>query len=309
MPPPTRQKPTGSENGAPIPKGGILGQAIAVDQLAKSPVKLCLYGPNRSGKTTLACQFPKPLLLLSFEPARSGGAESARKIPGVKLLKFDDHIQSTTNLMGLAKELREGGANYYKTLVVDSATSLQERVLQEILDLPEVPVQLDWGEVSSDHYRARSEKTKNLLRPFLDLDLNTIILAKEKDHNPPKEEKVSKSGKVQPDMKPRFLRGLQSSSFVACDLGGATAGWLMDACDAICRLYIGEETQTKTFNVGGEKKTEEISTGKFTHYLRVGYHPNYAAGVRSADPDLIPEHLSANRPEELYNQLIKVLRG
>ena len=173
--------------------------------------------------------------------------------------------------------------------MLDSATSLQDLVLQEILDLSAVPTQLNWGMVSGDQYRERSEKVKEVLRSFTDLERNVVFVAKEKDHNPPKIERVSKSGKVQPDMRPKFLRGIGDESFIATDLGGATAGWLQDACDCVCRLFMEEEVVEQTITVNGKPIKQHSPTGKYVRYLRLQYHPNFAAGVRSCTPENVPE--------------------
>ncbi len=56
--------------------GSILDRAVNVATVGGGHKKVCLYGQNGRGKTTCAVLFPKPLLLVSFEPTRSGGANS-----------------------------------------------------------------------------------------------------------------------------------------------------------------------------------------------------------------------------------------
>lgn len=285
----------------------LLSQAIDVADLGEEHIKLTLYGLNRVGKTSLACQFPKPLLLLSFEPNKSGGARSVTAIPGVRLFK----ITSSADALRLADELDKD--NEYKSVVVDSATSYQDLFLKEILGLSTLPEQLSFGTVSGEQYRQRSEKVKEGLRPFLNLEKHVIITAKEKDHNPPKEERTTSSGKTQPDMRPKFIRGMQQESFVASDLGGAAVSWLHDACDYIGRLYLAKEVITtksirKIGNRDIESETEE-ETGRITHRVRTMYHPNFAAGFRSPNPESIPEYVEGHTPEKLYAELIRVITG
>lgn len=302
MPTITKQRPAGSK---PRPSSGsILSQAVAVANLERAPLKVLLYGGNRVGKTTLACGFSKPLLLVSFEPAKSGGAESVRRIEGVHIVREGVHFKGLVGAVQLANELKAGSE--YRTVVVDSASSLQDLVLREILDLPATPDQMSWGMVSSDQYRQRSEKTREALRPFLDLDVDTIILSKEKDHNPPKEEKYNeRTGKTSPDMRPKFLRGLQQESFIAADLGGATVGWLQDCCDCICRLFVEEEVVTTKTVINKKEVTQSRPTGKYIRYLRTSYHPNFAAGVRSCQPEDVPEVIV----NPTAAKLIEVIRG
>ena len=291
----------------PAPRGGILGKAVSVSELPVAPLKLLLYGGNRVGKTTLACQFPKPLLLVSFEPMVSGGAESVRGIAGVDFLKEGVDFPGSVGAVELARELASD--TRYETVVVDGATSLQDMVLRELLALDEQPVQMSFGTVQGDQYRYRSEKTRELLWQFLKLRKDIIVLAKEKDHNPPKEERVSeKTGKVQPDMRAKFLRGMQQDSYVAAELGSSTTGWLQDCCDWIVRMYVDKEVEATTTNMGGKEFTSYWETGKFARCLRLGYHPNYAAGSRSSNPEGVPEMVTAATPAKLYAELMKVVR-
>lgn len=303
MPKVTRQRP----NDRPRDDGSVLGGAIEIGDIEEVPIKICLYGQNRVGKTTLACLFPKPLLLVSFEPTRSGGAQSVKRYAGVKYL----HLSSTRDAMKLADELKRrppsGVKGFerqpFESVVIDSATSLQDVILKELLDLPAVPEQLNWGTVSQDQYRERSEKCREMLRPFIDLPCHTVVNAKERDHNANKEERN------------RLLRSRQEhvESFFAADLGGATAGWLHDACDYVARLMIVKEIvkRTTTVKVLGKTKTKEVEeeTGRSVRRLRTMYHPNMAAGFRSADPDCVPEHIEAETPEEMYRKIRDVIAG
>src|SRR5690606_13967649 len=120
-------------------EGCVLSSAIDVADLDDDNIKMNIYGENRVGKTTLACKFPGPVLLISFEPNKTGGAKSVTKMPGVKYLR----VTSTKAAMQLAEELRSD--RFYKTHVLDGATSLQDIVLRELLDLPAIPEMLTWG--------------------------------------------------------------------------------------------------------------------------------------------------------------------
>jgi len=251
-----------------VGRSSILDDVCDISDIPRCPWKILLYGPNRAGKTYLACTFPKPLLLVSFEPMASGGAESVRDFEGVKYRRLD----STKDAIRMAEEIPDSP---YKTLVVDSATSLQDVVLKEILGLESMPVQLSWGTVSGDQYRARAEKTKEVLRRLLDCPLDVIIIAKERDHNSPKK---TEDGKI--DMRPKMVKPLTIESFIAADVGGATAGWLHDCCDYIFRLYKDEEIVEKKMTVNKKEVTTHHTTGRYVRHLLVDYHPNYAGGCR-----------------------------
>lgn len=303
MPQITKQSPFDKAR-KPSSNGSILSRAIAVDEIVDDYIKMVIYGVNRVGKTTLSCQFPKPLLLISYESGQAGGAKSVKKVEGVKYLK----ITSTQDALTLAMELADGGicdlpdpryrGKTYKTHVHDTVTSLQDIVLKELLGLEYVMVQQNWGTVSQDTYRERSEKTREVLRPFRELPVHTVFCAQEKDHNPPREAGANK-----------LTRGLQLESFFAADLGAATVKWLHDSCDYIGRLYLDKEVKTRTNTVKVNNKpvtkTEEYETGKIVRRLRTMLHPNYAAGFRSERPEDIPEFVE----DPTFDKINELIQG
>ncbi len=259
--------------------GSVLSEAIPVDQLPEDFMRLVLYGGNRIGKTTVAVTFPKPLLLVAMEPNVTGGAMSVKKVSGVTYLR----VGSTEKAIRLAEELRTGGTGF-KAVVIDSATSYQDIALTELMGWQESPTMLTFGLVGEDMYRQRSEKCREMLRKFLNLPMHTVVIAKEKDHNPPKGERSNK-----------LTRGLTMSSFFAADLGGATANWLHDVCDCICRMYMAEETVKTTSVIAGKEQEAEIPTGRMIRRLLTQYHPNFAAGIRSCTPENVPEYIDDPR--------------
>lgn len=267
----------------------VLSEAMSVQDASFNYIKLLLYGQNRTGKTTLACQFYKPLLLISFEPAKSGGARSVMKVPGVDFIQLD----STLKARQLAAELAND--KKYKTHVIDSVTSLQDVVLKEILGLDEVLAINEWGKASIHQYRERSEVTREILRAFLWLDCHTVCCAKEKDHNPPKEEESN--------------TGLILESFIAADLGTATMNWLCDSCDYIGRLYLEKEVlvEKKTIKIGGKESVleERRETGRIVRRLRTLQHPNYSAGFRTERPENVPEYIEDPTAEKI----LKLIEG
>lgn len=295
MPKVTRQRPA-KKKVARKKSTGLLSQAIDVGEMEESPLRVLIYGPNRAGKTYLACSFAKPLVIVSFEPVKSGGARSVQDFKGVKLLR----LRSTKEAIELTEELAD---STYKTVVVDSATSLQDVVLTEILELDEVPVSLKFGTVTTDQYRERSEVTREVLRKYLNLPMDVIITAKEKDHNPPLR---NEEGKL--DFKPKMIKPLQMESFIAADVGGATAGFLNDACDYIFRIYKDEEVKPKKVKIGKVVKTSYVKTGRYVRHLLVDYHPNYAGGCRlGANRSAMPEDGIITNPTP--EDILKLVRG
>lgn len=285
MPQVTKQSPAPRKV---VKTGNILDEIVPVTEVDDEWLQIVIYGQNRVGKTTLACQFPKPLLLLAMEPNRTGGAMSVRKIPGVdfhRLSSKDQIVRMAAALKGGNAESKCMPGKAYQTVVLDSATSLQDIVLKKILGLTEMPEMLSWGSVSLQQYRERSEQTRECLRPFLNLPMHVVILGKEKDHNPPDKDK------------PEMLRGFTPESYIATDLGGQTAGWLHDACDYLCRLSIDKELVERKVKTGKGPDGKDTfitrveETGRMVRRLRTAYHPNYASGFRSANPKNVPEFI------------------
>ena len=328
MPTVTKQRPLPSANGPPPvlgPPDSMLSRGVPVARVSMPlPRTYLFYGINRVGKTSLACQFPRPLALVSFEPSPfTGGATSVVKIPGVTYYKvvpstavgrapdLPGLIPGTMAAMRLAEELAEdfmSGRKMFKTVVVDGGTSVQDVALCELMDLPELPAQMkvakskedrSYGVATSENYMDRSAKAKEILRKFLNVPTTVVILAKERDHNPPKDDK----GNVRRD---KLTRGLQLESFVAPDLGQATTGWLMDACQCMCRMYVADETKIERYNVNGQIQEQVIGTGKMTRRLLLQLQTNFAAGVQCANPDL-PDWVEGNTAKKLYDELIRVL--
>ncbi len=297
----------------PVSNGSILSRAVPVSQIKEVYQKVVLYGPNRTGKTSLACEWPKPLLLVSFEPGRTGGATSITKVPGVEIMQVREiadkmsteqgkRVSPTDVSMLIAADLR--GSNRYKTVVIDSASSLQEIILHELMGWTEEKTQLAFSGVSKEIYQERSEKTRDLLAPYLNLPTHTVVACHEKDHNPPKDERN------------KLVRGLQIESFIAPAIGGASVEWLQTNCGYICRLFIGKEVVTNMVPSGVKDSAgrdilepQEIETGKSIRRLLCIPQPNFAAGFRSASPDAVPEWIDAKSPKAMYDKVQKVIRG
>lgn len=326
MPPVISKVATPKSNGTVIVSGSesyddAFDGAVSIAKLKTSTINMVLYGVNRIGKTTLACLFPKPLALLSYEPGESGGASSVKKSPATTFMR----VQSKAKAVAIANRLmtdnrsnwRWNGKSWdelvdakgnpvfagdpFATTVHDTCTSLQEVILREMMGLDAAPVQLDWGTVSQDQYRDRSAQAKSVMVKFRDLPINTIFVAQEKDHN------------RQGDDRKKLLNGLQTESFFAADLGSGTVKWMHDACDFVCQLYLAAETtevRSKS-EVAGEV-TEDVrlvETGRSVRRLRCLLDQHHAAGFRSCDPDVVPQHIEAHRPEEMYADVMRVIRG
>lgn len=290
--------------------GSVLATAVPATSLKESRAKLCIYGRNRSGKTTLAAQFAKPMLIVSAEPDENGGAISISDIDGVSISRIappdqpipGDKIKGSAKLVAIANELETN--NPFATVVLDTVTSLQDIILCEIMNLPSVPEMLSWGMVPEGTYQRRAEKLRETVRPFITLtNCNVVVLAQEKDHNAP-EERGGKS---------KILHTMQQGSFMAPALGATNAQWLQDNCGYVVQIYEDEVTEEITIpQISHDGKampptTQRVGTGKRARHLRLLYHPNFAAGGRWRYNRDMPEFVTAPDPAGLYRVLAQYI--
>ncbi len=313
--PPVNRLPPPSPNGT---GGSMLDQAVDVATLT-GPLRMTIYGTNKVGKTTLACQFKKPILIVSFEPRPTGGGNSIKGMEEVKLLRVANDVNPNTGKvvkwasqkgLEICRELASGCP--FATVVVDGATSYQELVLQEVMKWDHIPEQLSFAAVGKERYQARAEQVKEGLRPFFNLPCDVILLAKEKDHNPPKDDYASLN---------KLTGGFQLGSFFAEDVGGSVAGWLHDACDYTCRLSVEMETREQPVPavvLNGHEvapaSVKRVETGGKVRRLRCEYEPNtgrvgFAGGFCSPNPGCVPEYLEAKTPQEMYRKVMAVIDG
>lgn len=306
--PPLSPKPVSS-----FPQGSVLATAKPVNSLKEKYVRVCIYGRNRSGKTTLAAQFAKPMLIVSAEPDECGGATSISNIDGIIITRISasrlegDTVHGSAKVVAIANELAH--SNPFKTVVLDTCTSLQDIILVELMGLPAIPEMMSWGVVPDGVYQARAEKLRETIRPLLKLNnCNIVILAQEADHNAQED----RGGRR------KLMQTMQAGSFIAPALGATNAKWLQDNCGYVVQIYEDElmqEIVIPQFDGHGkpiEPVTQQVGTGKRQRHLRLLYHPNFAAGGRwNFDPNM-PEFVTAPTPKELYEKMavyIPALKG
>lgn len=317
----TIQKPM-IANGTPPTADSMLSRAVAVDDLVEQWQKFLIFGWNRVGKTSLAVEWPKPLLIVSFEPGTTGGAVSVNNVPGVTFLPVNSRAEAVRLAGELSVSRRSNwkwdGKSWQKlqdakgnpvfvgdvflTDVVDTVTSLQDLILKEIKGSGDVILQQNWGSITRDEYSQRSERCKEVMRVFGSQKCHTIFTAQEKDHSRQQEEGGS-----------AMTRSLQVGSFMAADLGGATVRWLQDQCGYFGRLSVEKEMKlVRGHNtVQGKQIPFEnlVATGKRVRRFRTILHDNFSAGFRSCNPDAIPEYLDCFTPKEMYEEVQKVIAG
>ncbi len=264
----------------------LVDRIVPIAEWEGGGIKANFYGRNGTGKTVLACTFPKPLLLIGFED----GTKSVKRVKGVEFARVQAN-PSNPKVWGINEidKLAKRAGNDFVTVVLDTVTSLQDQVLVELLGLSKIPVQSSWGAVSRDQYRQRSERTRECMRLFLDLPINVVALAQEKDHS--NKEEAAGEGEV-------------LAPFIASSLGATTCGWLHDACDYICQTFIREQTVTKSITIGKKERFQKSKTGKSEYCLRTLVHPLYACKLRIDRSVKVPEVI-VDPTFSKFNQIIQ----
>jgi phage nucleotide-binding protein len=205
-------------------------------------IKALIYGPNGTGKTTIAGTFPSPVLILDVNER------------GTRVLASDDgkckkRAVDTFEMFVQAYWYLRSGKHNFKTVVIDNVTTLQEVAMRYIMNKEadfelskdmDMPTRRDWGGLS--------QIMKRWLIDFRNLPMNVVFIAQEKRDK--EEDLDSDDSSVYPQVTPS----------VRAILGAAV--------DIIGRTYVNEAVNAET----GKTKL------KFC--LRIAPGPTYLAKIR-----------------------------
>jgi hypothetical protein len=288
MNPPTRTLP--SRNGQGV-RGRSVFDRIAPIEISVKGIKLCLYGRGKTGKTRLACTFPKPLLIIGTED----GTKSVANVGGVDDGRRFVRAYSSEEFGELVEMLREGK---YATVVVDTAGGLQDVIVKEVLGLAEMPVQKSWGMAHKQDWGIIGSQLKERLNKLLALaepdrdggnreQMDVVIIAHERTF----EVEDVPADLILPT--------------VGAALSPATATWLNGACDYIGQCFIREEKKPMKVKVAGKEKIVTKSTGKGEYCMRVDTHPVYLTGFRVPEGTVLPDAIV--NPH--YEKIAALIRG
>ena len=193
-------------------------------------ISMSVYGRSGTGKTTFACTFPKPLLLIGAED----GMQSVRDIEGVDFVC----LESADEFTEVIDHLQSGK---YQTGVLDTLGTQFDAELREILGIAKVPETKSWGMAQRGDWQQANTRMIERLRQFIDLHksgMNTLVLAQERTFGIAEEANEL----IMP--------------FVASACTPGVVGWLNPACDYICQMYLRQKTEEKVSRIG--KKTTRI---------------------------------------------------
>ena len=191
-------------------------------------------------------------------------------------------IQSTDDI----QEILLADLSKYKSFLVDTASSLQDMVLKEVLGLEQLPAQRSWGMASQQQWGQVALKTKEYLRAFLTLPGNVIVNAQEREFKASEDNEI-----VVPN--------------VGSALSPSVTGWLNPACDYIGQTFIREETIIKKTTVGTKVMSTTVKTGKMQYCFRVGPSDIFTTKFRLPRGTELPEFIV----NPTYESIVKLISG
>ena len=251
-------------------------------------IKILLYGKSGTGKTTLWATFPAPILVM----VSSGGMKPG-ELRSVNTKENRGRISQVTieNSLDIAEIMdHQSQTNQYKTVVLDHATGLQDRVLAEILGMDEAPVQKSWGLASQQQYGQVTAQCKEHFRRMLSLSANVVIIAQERTFQTADD--VGESAEM-----------LQP--WVGAALTPSLAGWLGPACDYVCQTLIRGKFETKTVKIGAKDMPSRSRVPGVEYCLRTAPHDIFATKFRVPRGRHLPEFII----DPTYDKIMDLING
>lgn len=247
-------------------------------------MRINIYGRGKTGKTTLACSFPKPLMLIGTMGTLEDGTRSVSDVEGIQFFPLEE----VAEIDELVKVLVEDD---YKTVVLDTAGGLQDMVLKEHLGLDEVPVQRTWGMADRKDWMLVGAQTKERLRQLMNLSFtnrtNIAIIAHERSFTEDNEDEEALIPKIGSALSPKV------------------AEWLNGSCDYVCQCFIREGVKEKVKKVGKKEVRTKVKTGKGEYCLRIGPHSIFMTGFRKPRSFVLPDTIE----DPSYEKILMLSHG
>lgn len=280
MPPTVDRVPISQLKKTAPPTTSVLSRIRPVSE-QRTAIKINLYGRGKTGKTRLACTFPKPMLLIGTED----GTKSVSTVADLDYIR----ITSSAELIEVVEMVR---TSKYQSVGLDTAGGFQDIITKEVLNLAEIPVQRSWGMAQQQdwgiigmQFKERMSKLLNLADEF---GKNVVIIAHERN------------------FKEEGDRGDVMAPLVGAALTPTAASWLNAACDYVTHCYIREQMVVNERKVGGQiVKSDPEPTGKKEFCLRVGPHPIYLTGFRCPPGTELPDAIV----DPTYEKIYKLIKG
>lgn len=256
---------------------------VEVDDLPIRPVSevsryrsYVLYGRSATGKTTLACSFPKPLILLD---AKDKGTDSVSDQDGVDVLDINTWDDFETMYWYLKKYPKK-----YKTVVIDTLSQVQQIAIEKQVgdNLTDGKRAGDWGTMTKRDWGTVASALKTWIINFRDLPMEVVFIAQDRIFNMEEDDEVEGiAPEVGPGLMPSVTKHLNAAVTV-----------------------IGNTFIRRKVTVTGKGKNKKEKS-KIQYCLRIGPHETYTTKMRKPKKVELPPILI----NPIYEDLTEIIKG
>lgn len=253
-------------------------QGIQDISMPEGGLKFLIYGRSGTGKTSLACTFAKPLLLIRAEE----GTRSVHNVAGVKTTPRLTHPDELGEVLEMLRAKHE-----FQTVVLDTAGSYQDVILREVIGR-DIPVQMVFGEVTRDQWGQCALQMKERMKAFYDLaDLgyDLVLLAHEREDDTEQTSDL---------LLPTVGAGVMPS----------VKAFINKEADYICQTCIREQAVEKRVKLKSGK-TIKKTVDEIQFLLRTAPHAVYDTKFRLPRGTPVPKFII----DPNYDKIINLIAG
>lgn len=250
---------------------------------------LIFYGPAGTGKTTAACTFPKPLLLVDISEE---GTDSVRNVKGVKVIRIDPNDEEAWEKLEKIYWFLARGKHSFKTVVIDTVSGCQDLSMRRLLRdrgvEPEEGKLGNWGTMRKQDWGTIASDLKSIVFNFRSLrreeKIDALIFVAH-DRINKEDEGSDDEGGITPQVEPRLMPSVVST--------------LNAAVGVIGHFFIREET--KKIKIGNSVKKKRI----VQYCMRLGPHTYYRTKIRKPKDTEAPPFIV--NPD--YQKILELVEG
>ncbi|TXH19120.1 MAG: hypothetical protein E6R03_01020 [Hyphomicrobiaceae bacterium] len=244
-------------------------------------VSMVVYGRSGTGKTTIACTAPGPLLLLDI---KDEGTDSVSDIKELDVHMVDSLEDFEETYWFLSKNSKR-----YKTVIIDTCTQLQGMVVAEVMRKNKRKGEPgSWGSMRKQDWGDVSAILKEVLLNYRDLTakgMNIIFIAQDRTFNLSEEEEANTemlAPEVGPALSPSVARALNASASI------------------VCNTFIREREEVKTSKDGKKSKKSVIE-----YCVGIGPSPLYTRKLRKPKSVAVPDAIADCE----FADIIEIMKG